>query len=39
MANLFVVRSNYGQYTPQFLKGGYVAIGSLAEIDLAESAF
>lgn len=27
MPNLFVVRSNYGQYTPQFLKGGYAAIG------------
>jgi restriction system protein len=36
MPNLFVVRSNYGQYTPQFLKGGYVAIGWLEEINLSK---
>ncbi|MBI2270271.1 MAG: restriction endonuclease [Bacteroidetes bacterium] len=36
MPNLFVVRSNYGQYTPQFIKGGYAAIGWLDEMDLSK---
>lgn len=35
MPNLLVVRSNYGQYTPQFLSGQYVAIGWLDTIDLS----
>ena len=35
MTNLFVVRSNYGQFTPQFINGGCVAIGWLEEIDLS----
>jgi restriction system protein len=34
--NLFVVRSNYGQYTPQFIGGGYVAIGWMGDEDLAK---
>jgi predicted Mrr-cat superfamily restriction endonuclease len=35
MPNLFVVRSNYGQFTPQFLKGKYVAIGWMGNQDLS----
>lgn len=34
MPELFCVRANYGQYTEQFLKGGYVAIGWLATTSL-----
>lgn len=36
MTNLFFVRSNYGQFTPQFLKGNYAAIGWLEDIDLGK---
>lgn len=32
--NIIFVRSNYGQFTPQFIKGGYVAIGWLDKTDL-----
>ena len=35
MKNIFVVRANFGQFTDQFLKGGYVAIGWMEEIDLS----
>lgn len=35
MPELYCVRANFGQYTDQFLKGGYVAIGWLAKDDLA----
>lgn len=35
MPNIFFVRSHYGTYTPQFLKGGYVGIGWLAKDDLS----
>jgi predicted Mrr-cat superfamily restriction endonuclease len=35
MPNIFFVRSNYGTYTPQFLKGGYVGIGWLVKTDLS----
>ncbi len=34
--SLYVVRCNYGQYSPQFINGGYVAIGWLDEIDLSK---
>ncbi|MBP7260266.1 MAG: restriction endonuclease [Bacteroidia bacterium] len=33
--NIIFVRSNYGQYAPQFMKGGYVAIGWLDKTNLA----
>jgi restriction system protein len=36
MPNVIVVRSNYGQYTPQFLRGSYVAIGWLDEVNLSK---
>lgn len=36
MTNLWMVRSNYGQYTPQFLKGNYAAIGWLEYQDLSD---
>lgn len=36
MPNLFVVRSNYGLYTPQFILGKYAAIGWLHERNLSE---
>jgi len=32
--NLYVVRAEFGTYTNHFLKGGYVAIGWLGQIDL-----
>ncbi|MBI2967730.1 MAG: alpha/beta hydrolase [Bacteroidetes bacterium] len=35
MANLLVVRSNYGEYSPHFINGGYVGIGWLTKIDLS----
>lgn len=35
MKNIFVVRANFGQFTDQFLKGDYVAIGWMEEIDLS----
>ena len=34
MPNIIFVRSNYGQYTPQFISGGYAAIGWLDKTDL-----
>jgi esterase/lipase superfamily enzyme len=34
MPNLFVVRSNQGEYSPMFVDGGYIAIGWLEDIDL-----
>lgn len=34
MPELFCVRANNGQYTQQFLKGGYIAIGWLKKNDL-----
>jgi predicted Mrr-cat superfamily restriction endonuclease len=33
--NLYVVRAEYGKYTDQFIKGGYVAIGWLENNDLS----
>jgi predicted Mrr-cat superfamily restriction endonuclease len=32
---IYCVRANYGQYTSQFLKGGYIAIGWLEEDNLS----
>lgn len=32
---IYCIRANYGQYTDQFLEGGYVAIGWLEKIDLS----
>jgi len=36
MSNVFCVRSNFGQYTENFLKGGYVAIGWIKSEDLSK---
>ncbi len=33
--NIFCVRADFGRYIDQFLRGGYAAIGWLADIDLA----
>jgi predicted Mrr-cat superfamily restriction endonuclease len=35
MTNLFVVRCNYGQYSPQFVNGNYISIGWLDAMDLS----
>lgn len=35
MPNIIFVRSNYGQFTPHFLNGGYAAIGWLEDTDLS----
>lgn len=35
MPNIIFVRSNYGQYTSQFISGGYAAIGWLDQTDLS----
>ena len=35
MPNIFCVRAEFGTYTPQFLKGGYAAIGWLPNDDLS----
>lgn len=34
MAELYCVRAEFGKYTEHFLKGNYIAIGWLSEIDL-----
>lgn len=36
MPNIIFVRSNYGQYTPHFISGGYAAIGWLDNCDLSD---
>ena len=36
MANVWVVRSEYGKYTDHFIEGGYVGGGWLPEDDLSE---
>lgn len=36
MKNIFVVRANYGEYAEHFLKGHYVAIGWLYNINLSQ---
>jgi len=33
---IFCVRADYGKYAPNFLKGGYTAIGWLSKYDLSE---
>lgn len=35
MNNVFCVRAEFGTYTQQFVSGGYVAIGWMANTDLA----
>lgn len=35
MNNIFCVRADFGQYTDDFVRGGYVAIGWIREYDLA----
>ena len=34
--NVFCVRAEYGKYAKHFVKGGYVAIGWLPQVDLSE---
>ncbi len=36
MNNIFCVRADFGQYTQDFLKGGYVAIGWLKDFNLKD---
>lgn len=38
MSNVWCVRADFGTHTEQFLKGGYIGIGWLAEYDLAKIA-
>lgn len=35
MNNIFCVRADFGQYTDDFIRGGYVAIGWIREFDLS----
>lgn len=36
MPEVYVVRAEFGKYTEDFLKGGYVAVGWMAEVDLSD---
>ena len=36
MANLWIVRADFGKYTKQFIQGGYAAIGWIGNQDLSE---